>query len=1408
MEDDETIVVELALQARDMATNILSGITHALGGVEKAALSAKSALGSVGLGATGLVAAGALAFAVKEAEHYQTTMTKLGNNAVLTKKQIADMGQTIQAVATGTTSSANDMAAAMAPVAGVIERVTGKTLDAADATKMLTAAQDLHEATGANLTSSLKNITDLLLVYKLKSSDAARVSTDLFDAQAQLGMSADRLGTMIQRLQPRLAGSGLSLEHFLGIVREVSGPGGIGTGPRALMQVGTILQGLMTPSKGAATALDALGISVKNSKGNFIGYPELLGKLHDAYERLPAVVAKGSTEISRQTLLQTMFGKQANIGKILIEGGNKAIVDNTVALAKNGSAAEAARKQHETLGGQMETITADIKTAATAIGGPLVNALTAVLLPITGVVDAITKFAVKNPGLIAGILGITAAIGGMAAITAIIGPLIGAAFGPLLGAIGGLGAAVGAVSAPVLLLGAAIAALILIVVKVPGVLKPILDAFNLIRAAVTRIVGPVMDFVGAIIALVTGSGSLSKVGSSFTVMIGQIGSSVGRLIPMLLADLGKAAKAFIDWVQPMIPKVLAAIGRLGIQIGGWIRDQAPKWLNMLLSWIHAFTDWVTKVLPPLLGQLLHVASGIISWIGSQVGPLANALLGWIDGFVAWVGPMIGQLLGALGDALPKVLGALGDMLMQVINFIAATAPKIAKAVLDLAIALTSWVVKHIPDLLAGLEKFGKALIGWIVGAIPTVVKNVAEMATRIIGALASEIINSIGVVWDAIKQIPMVGDFIKVVSNAIEKAVDLGKKVIGAIVKGIGAVMTDMWDAIHKIPIIGGIADLVADVVTNATNLGKGIIGGLIDGITSMAQQLADTIHSLPLIGNLMDIGGSLIGAATTLGGQIVAGVVAGTQAQPTTPQAAAAVASATTTAAAYGPAAPGTTSSYVAPADAYAASRGLGIARKIPKPVVVKPTATTTPTTPLNISTPDGGKGAANAAKGVQAAQSAAEKHQAALNAAAEAALGQANALNAQHRQQVIQAAQLQGVNTALLAATSRVAAAHDAEALAALRMTDAKKMLALAEHAKYANAAAKTAAVDHAELAYQKALDADTLAKGSITTAELAYAQTVKSMQGAEAGASDKVIKAQTALTNAQNALAAAQAAEAAAKTTASYNAAKQRAALAEQRVEAATAALTAAHDALTTVQQSLADAGVNQAASSNAVTDANTALAISTLKAKLATDQAAEVTAENAVKAARTVQDSTAANAALKVAMDNLAADQNALDAATKGATAAQSAAAGAPAGAISIAMGGSATLMPNFDTTVPVAATGIPNSTTTAAGTPAITTVTQVIDAGTLAWQGNVLAALTAGNASLSGILMALGGKVAPSTLPGTSTVSPTTVSAGQPSWKVSIYLDGRVLSGAISKILFDEERQYAGPVSNNGTNGWA
>ena len=90
---------------------------------------------------------------------------------------------------------------------------------------------------------------------------------------------------------------------------------------------------------------------------------------------------------------------------------------------------------------------------------------------------------------------------------------------------------------------------------------------------------------------------------------------------------------------------------------------------------------------------------------------------------------------------------------------------------------------------------------------------------------------------------------------------------------------------------------------------------------------------------------------------------------------------------------------------------------------------------------------------------------------------------------------------------------------------------------------------------------------------------------------------------------------------------------------------------------------------------------------------------------------------------------------------------------------------------------------------------------------------MLTALGSANATLNGILTALGGRVtaaaggaAVPALPGTRSLS--SGATPQPSWKVSIYLDGRILAGAVSKILFDEERTHAGPSSLDGSYPWA
>ena len=104
--------------------------------------SAMHTMGLVGLGVFTAVV-GFFALAEKAAITYQTALTNLQNTAALTDAQTSALGVTLENLAIGTTASANDMANAIAPVAGEIQQLTGHVLTAADATAILTSAQDV-----------------------------------------------------------------------------------------------------------------------------------------------------------------------------------------------------------------------------------------------------------------------------------------------------------------------------------------------------------------------------------------------------------------------------------------------------------------------------------------------------------------------------------------------------------------------------------------------------------------------------------------------------------------------------------------------------------------------------------------------------------------------------------------------------------------------------------------------------------------------------------------------------------------------------------------------------------------------------------------------------------------------------------------------------------------------------------------------------------------------------------------------------------------------------------------------------------------------------------------------------------------------------------------------------------------
>ena len=382
-------------------------------------------------------------------------MSTVQVNAHLSEQATKALGQAVEQTALGTTSSANTMATALAPIAGELARVAGGALTTKAATEALSAAQNLTQATGTSLASSLKDITDTLLLYHEGTSQAASVSTSFFNAQSKLGVGVDRIAQTLQRLEPRIVGSRLSLNQLLGIVSQMTPI--VGSGSRAMMQVGTVLQALMSPSATAQKALASLGVSLTDSSGHFVGYSAAIDRIKATLSKLPAstndvaamqkllanqtelgtlaletqtkAVKKQETALrlqdqgltaqsktlSKTSVLYQLFGRQANIASALIAQGSAGLKANVAALTDTGTAASAAAVKQQDLSAQIETIKAAAATAGTALGTALIPAISQLVTSVMPVVMTITQWISKNPQLTAGILAAVAALGAMTA---------------------------------------------------------------------------------------------------------------------------------------------------------------------------------------------------------------------------------------------------------------------------------------------------------------------------------------------------------------------------------------------------------------------------------------------------------------------------------------------------------------------------------------------------------------------------------------------------------------------------------------------------------------------------------------------------------------------------------------------------------------------------------------------------------------------------------------------------------------------------------------------------------------------------------------------------------------------------------------------------------------------------------
>ncbi len=841
----------LALRARDEATRTLATVDAVLNRLVAHSTSARSSLDGMGgsLKAVGVVGAAATAAVVgyfgaaeAAATHYQDSLANIQVTAGLTDTTTRLMGTAIEQAALGTTSSAQDMADALAPVAGELGKVAGGYLDAATASQVLKAAQDLHESSNVSLAGAMQTVTDLLVAYNLKATDAAKVSDLLFQAHSQLGMGVDSLGMMLERLKPRLAGSGIDLRTLLGIVDQMQPIAG--KGARGMMMVVSVLQMLQSPSKAAQTLFDKLGIATRDANGQFLGVPQVLDNIRNGLDKL-----KSSGD--RTTAMTMIFGRQVGIGSALVQAGSAGIASYAASLDKMGTAQDAAAKRGQDLAEQGAALDAAFKTVQDAIGMVLIPTTVRLMSTITPILTGIAQWVVANPQLAVTIMTVVAAVGALAAGFAFL-PVILTAIG------GGIGFLL---SGPFLLFLTAIGTGIVLVTQFADRFGPVFDAVSKFSSLLGVIGGALLDFV-------TSGFQLNRLFTSIQTGLNLTTGTITDLPSLMAAVAPRLAGAIGD--------IITAVGDLGGRFLAWVETQIPPLTAALSRLLRALVDWGAKTIPAALRQILPILLGLgtqaLAWLQTNLPRLVATVVSLGERAITTLGPVVLGWATTVFDTLaPIVVGVVGQWAGAFVDWVATSLPGLRSALGDVVAAIVDWVTTQVPVIVDEVATWVAPFIGWVAASLPVLLDDLNTLWDNIVAWVSDQVPNievQVGAWVDAFASwvpgaIIAFGDF---AGRALHAFADfatnvadyIASTVLPTLISGVETLATTLvgW-VVPRIPtFLAGLAALAAALslwvaqqipylAGDALNLGANIITGVGKGLLAHPEAIAEALGTL-----------------------------------------------------------------------------------------------------------------------------------------------------------------------------------------------------------------------------------------------------------------------------------------------------------------------------------------------------------------------------------------------------------------------------------------------------------------------------------------------------------------------------------------------------------------------------------
>lgn len=854
--------------ARGRVTVDSSGAVYGFGQASAAqkGLQGQSAATAATLGKTGVVMAGAgvaiaagLGLAIKAAAEFDKQLSAVKSVSGATEKEMELVRAKALQLGRDTAFGAGEAAQAMFELSKAGLSTTDIIDGAADATVALAAAGEIDLAEAASIAAASMN------QFNLEAEESIKVADLLSGAANSSATDVRSLGESLKYAGPFAAAAGVSIEDTVTAMAALADQGI--TGSMAGTAFRQMLIRLQPASADAAAEMKNLGLLTEDGGSKFFTAEGKMKSMSEVSGLLQGAIS-GLSDEQRASALETIFGARAMSSAIALAAKGTEGFDELAQSIGDTSAQEVAAEKLDNLSGSMTILQGSIETMLIEAGSPLQDGLKGIVDVLIKVVNWIANVSPEVQRLI----GIVAA--GSAAFLVLVGTFLVAynATVKLKAAMTALRLAL--LANPIVLIIAGLvafgAALVVAYNKSETFRKIVDGAFAALKGFVLPIIDSIRDGIGPMI-------NAFKAADDFG-----FDSSDGILGFMVMA--GAFAREMYDTVEPVVVAIIDWFKNFAKQMGnlidvfksgddvaqgfGEIMDNifgnSGKYVDFFRSLYEAVEDvfgWIKKNVPPIVEKVVDAVGGwgnVLKiagvFVAAIVAPLATLVAGLIFAYtkfelvrkvVAAVGAAIGYFVGTV---LPGIITKVG----QVFSYFQSIWPQIQEA------------VTHAFNVIVGV-------VTRVMDVILSVIRQVVNVIAALWRAWGDDLLNIVGFVWDAIKEV--IDSAIKIVQGVIETVL--------AIINGDWG---KAWDGIKKI--LAGAWDAMFTIVRNAFNIVKSLFGGFIStllqiwngvwdklkGILSAAWGAIkrNTIDAIAnVVGSFIGIIGRILGAIGDLQGRI-----------------------------------------------------------------------------------------------------------------------------------------------------------------------------------------------------------------------------------------------------------------------------------------------------------------------------------------------------------------------------------------------------------------------------------------------------------------------------------------------------------------------------------------------------------